>query len=201
MALTRDRVLEEAMRLVDADGLDAVTLRALAARLGVQAPTLYWHVRNKAELLDGLGDAIMEGALAALPDPAESGGWQEWLLAALIELRRALLAHPDGARIVSGARASLLRADFAERAMATLVAQGVPLQRARLTVLAAERFTLGYVLEEQAPAPENTGPDVDVNELRRRLPTATQAIIDYFASGRTADDLYQDAVRLILGMA
>jgi TetR/AcrR family tetracycline transcriptional repressor len=51
------------MSLVDAEGLDALTLRALAGRLGVQAPTLYWHVRNKAELLDALADRIMGDVL------------------------------------------------------------------------------------------------------------------------------------------
>jgi TetR/AcrR family tetracycline transcriptional repressor len=200
VALSRHHVVQEALRLVDSDGLDGLTLRALATRLGVQAPTLYWHVRNKAELLDALGDAIMEDALGVLPGPAELGGWQQWLLASLIQLRNAMLAHPDGARIVSGARASLRRADFSERAMATLVTCDVPLQRARLTVLAAERYTVGFVLEEQAPQPEANGRAVDMGELRRRLPTATRAIIEYFESGCTADDLFQDGAQLILGI-
>jgi TetR/AcrR family transcriptional regulator, tetracycline repressor protein len=200
LALSRHQVVQEALRLVDSDGLDGLTLRALATRLGVQAPTLYWHVRNKAELLDALGDEIMEDALGLVPDLDAFSGWQEWLLASLVVLRKTMLAHPDGARIVSGARASLRRADFSERAMTTLVARDVPLQRARLTVLAAERYTVGFVLEEQAPKPEVNGRAVDVGELRRRLPTATRAIIEYFESGRSVDDLFQDGVRLILGI-
>jgi TetR/AcrR family tetracycline transcriptional repressor len=201
MSLTRQHVIDEAMRLVDADGLDALTLRALGGRLGVKAPTLYWHVRNKAELLDALGDAIMDDALESIPDPRPGSSWQEWLLAALVELRRALLAHGDGARIVSGARSSLRRADFSERAMSTLVDRGVPLQNARLTVLAAERYTVGYVIEEQAPEPGPDQDNADLSQLQRRLPTATQAITEYFATGRTVDDLYQDGARLILGLS
>jgi TetR/AcrR family transcriptional regulator, tetracycline repressor protein len=205
VSLTRQQVIDEAMRLVDANGLDALALRGLADRLGVRAPTLYWHVRNKAELLDALGDAIMDNALDAVPNSDPDGDWREWLLAALIELRRAMLAHPDGARIVSGARHSLRRADFSERAMSTLVDHGLVLQRARMVVLAAERYTVGYVLEEQAPGPEpdQQGPDhegVDPIELQRRLPTVTRAIIEYFSAGHTADDLYRDGVRLILGL-
>jgi TetR/AcrR family tetracycline transcriptional repressor len=111
-----------------------------------------------------------------------------------------MLAHPDGARIVSGARLSLRRADFSERAMATLVANGVDLQRARMTVLVGERFTVGYVLEEQSLDPEPNEQTADIAEIQRRLPTATRAIIEYFSSGRTADNLYQDGARLILGL-
>ena len=200
MSLTRQQVIDEALDLVDAEGLDALTLRALAGRLGVQAPTLYWHVHNKSELLDSLADAIMDDALATIPALDSKAEWGEWLLAALSELRRAMLAHPDGARIVSGARQSLRRADFSERGMATLVEHGVDLQRARMTVLVGERFTVGYVLEEQAPVPEPGTESPDAAEIQRRLPTATRAIIEYFSSGRTADDLYRDGLRLILGL-
>jgi TetR/AcrR family tetracycline transcriptional repressor len=198
LTLNRQDILDEALHLVDEKGLDALTLRALATRLGVQAPTLYWHVRNKAELLDALADAIVSDALVAIRahSPGENPG--EWLLTALTELRRAVLAHPDGARIISSARGSLRRADFSELAMATLVNHGVELQEARITVLTAERFTMGYVLKEQAPEPDQPAPDLE--ELQRRLPTATRAIIEYFGSGRTADDLYRDGVRLILGL-
>jgi TetR/AcrR family transcriptional regulator, tetracycline repressor protein len=199
VALTRQQVIDEAMRLVDAEGLDALTLRALAGRLGVQAPTLYWHVKNKAELLDALADAIMDDALDTVPDAGPKGEWQGWLLAALLELRRALLAHPDGARIVSGARYSMRRADFSERAMSTLAAHGLELQRARMTVLVGERYTVGYVLEEQAPVPDSSR-EFDLTELQRRLPMMTRAIGEYFAGGRTSDDLYRDGVRLMLGL-
>jgi TetR/AcrR family tetracycline transcriptional repressor len=198
MALTRQQVIDEALRLVDAEGLDALTLRALASRLGVQAPTLYWHVRNKSALLDALSDAIMDGVMAAVADAKQTEKWGEWLQGALVEFRRALLAHPDGARIVSGGRTSLRRADFSERCMDTLVNDGVELQRARMTVLVAERYTVGYVLEEQAPAPDAEEQSADPAELQRRLPTITRAIVEYFSTGRTADDLYRDGLRLIL---
>jgi TetR/AcrR family tetracycline transcriptional repressor len=194
--LNRDQVLHEAMRLVDEEGLDALTLRVLAGRLGVQAPTLYWHVKNKAGLLDGLADAIMDEAIAGLPEPAPESDGREWLLAALGHLRAAMLRHRDGARIVSGARYSMRRGDFSERAMATLVDHGADLHRARLLVLAGERYTVGWVLEEQSPAPDDV--DVDVDALRARFPVATRAIVEYFTPGRTADDLYRDIARLVL---
>ena len=199
MALDRQQVIDEALLVLDDRGLDALSLRTLAGRLGVQAPTLYWHIGSKAELLDALADAILDDALRAIPTPGTDDNWAEWLLTALTELRGAMLRHRDGARIVSGARLSLRRADFSESAMSTLVGHGVELQRARLLVLAGERATLGYVLEEQAPVDETQQPP-DVEELRRRFPVMTEAIGDYFSSGRNSDDLYRDIARLILGL-
>jgi TetR/AcrR family tetracycline transcriptional repressor len=198
VALDRQRVIDEALRLLDDDGLDALSLRALAGRLGVQAPTLYWHIGSKAELLDALADAIMDDAIKAIPEPGPADG-ADWLLAALVELRNAMLRHRDGARIVSGARLALRRGDFSELAMSALVGHGVELSRARLTVLAGERFTVGYVLEEQAPT-DQTQTAPDISELRRRFPLMAHAIGDYFAAQHTSDDLYRDIARLILGL-
>ncbi|GAB3799901.1 TetR/AcrR family transcriptional regulator C-terminal domain-containing protein [Humibacter antri] len=197
MSLNRERVLEEALRLVDDDGLDALSLRALAGRLNVQAPTLYWHVKSKSELLDALADAIMDEAIAAAPHPEVHGSGRGWLLEALGVLRAAMLGHRDGARIISGSRYSLRRADFSETAMAALVEQGMDLQDARLLVLVGERFTVGWVLEEQSPAPDGPAPSTEA--LLARFPVASKAIGDYFmGTGRTADDLFRDGARLIL---
>ncbi|MFH8251997.1 TetR/AcrR family transcriptional regulator C-terminal domain-containing protein [Microbacterium sp. B2969] len=199
MALTRHDVIVGALALADADGLDALSLRSLATRLGVQAPTLYWHVRNKAELLDALADRIMDDVLDDLAVPQPGSDWRDWLLGAAVGMRATLLRHADGARIVAGARASLRRADFAERAVTVLVEAGVSVGEARLVVLAVERFTIGYVLDEQSPQPDDADRPAP-EELMRRLPNLTRAIIDYFETGRTADDLFRDEVRLILRM-
>jgi len=200
MALSRQQVVAEALRLVDDRGLDALSLRVLAARLGVQAPTLYWYVKNKSELLDAAADAVMDDAISATPTPSPGADGRAWLLDALVALRAALLRHRDGARIVSGARYSMRRADFSELAMATLVEHGHAAHEARLLVLAGERYTVGWVLEEQAPAPDGPAPDPDA--LRARFPVMVQAISDYFVgTGRTPEDLYRDATRQVLGIA
>ena len=197
MALDRQQVIDAALQLLDDDGLDALSFRTLAGRLGVQAPTLYWHVESKAELLDALADAIMDDAIRAIPSSGPDDDWAEWLLTVLLELRTAMLRHRDGAQVVSGARLSLRRGDFSEAVMSTLVSHGIELQRARLLMLAGERFTFGYVLEEQAPT-DATQQAPDIAELQLRLPTTIQAIGQYFSAGRTSDDLFRDIVRVIL---
>lgn len=196
MALNREQVLTEALHLLDEKGLEGLSLRTLAGRLGVQAPTLYWHVENKAALLDALSDAIMQEALAELPALDSAHSWQEWMLGALKALRDAMIAHRDGARVVSGAHDSLLRAEFTELAMARLIDGGVDPRRAWVIVLAATRYTLGHVLAEQGP---DAAPSAELEaEFQRRFPLLASGVADYFGS-HDADDLFTDAVRQLIG--
>src|SRR5690242_16760864 len=90
-----------ALRLLEADGLDKLTVRRLASELGVKAPALYWHFSSKRALLDHVTDVIVAPVVAALP-PADVP-WLRWLEEAATALRAALLAHRDGARVAIGA--------------------------------------------------------------------------------------------------
>ncbi|HGE7262434.1 TPA: TetR family transcriptional regulator, partial [Serratia marcescens] len=59
MRLTRETVLRGALALLNEIGIDALSTRRLAQHLGVQSPTLYWHFKNKAELLKAMAETIM----------------------------------------------------------------------------------------------------------------------------------------------
>ncbi|MBU2662168.1 TetR/AcrR family transcriptional regulator C-terminal domain-containing protein [Actinoplanes bogorensis] len=214
MALDRQRIVTEAVALLDAEGLDAVTTRKLAARLGVQSPTLYWHVPNKAALVTAIADAILDQEFATTAaggkeeEATAAGGededqpWPQWLTGLAERLRRALLAHPDGARVVSSAQLSRTMAAISEQAMSTLVAQGIPLRQARVIVLTVERFTVGHVLEEQAARPDAAAlKDFDLNAFTAEHPTVVAAITDYFHPGRTVDDLFRDCLDVVIAGA
>lgn len=149
MALDRNRVVAEAVALLDDEGLDGVTTRKLAARLGVQSPTIYWHVPNKAALVTAIADAILADFVQHISLPRPDQTWPDWLADLAGGLRRALLAHPDGARVISAAQLSSAMNALSELALSALVAMSVPLRRARVVVLAVERFVIGYVLEER----------------------------------------------------
>jgi TetR/AcrR family tetracycline transcriptional repressor len=199
VTLTRQRIVDEAVALLDQDGLEGVTLRRLAQRLGVRAPTLYWHIRNKAALITELAEAILGRDFAVLDPPEPGQRWQDWLTGFAGRLRRALLAHPDGARVISAAQLSTTMDALSEHAMRTLVEAGLTLHDARLTVLAVERFTIGHVLEEQAPRPDADAlADFDADAFARRHPTLIAAITAYFEPGRTVDDLFEDTLRRIV---
>lgn len=89
--LSRSAIVGRALEIADAEGLDAVSFRRLAQEFGVTAMALYWHVKNKEELLDAMGDAIFEGVdYRTEPDD----DWTVQLRAVIVALVDALRAHP-----------------------------------------------------------------------------------------------------------
>jgi TetR/AcrR family tetracycline transcriptional repressor len=197
--LDRQRIVAEAVALLDAEGLDGVTTRKLAARLGVRSPTLYWHVPNKAALVTAVAEAILEQEFPELVPPGPEEPWRDWLMGLAERLRRALLAHPDGARVISASQLSLKMAAISELAMSTLVARGIPLRQARLIVLTVERFTVGHVLEEQAPRPDADALiGFDMATYAEAYPTVIAGVTEYFQPGRTVDDLFHECLEVII---
>lgn len=89
--LTRERIIRAAVELADANGVDALSMRKLGAALGVEAMSLYNHVANKEDLLDGLLDAILDEM--ELPDP--DGPWDHQLRVIAHAFRRLGHEHPQ----------------------------------------------------------------------------------------------------------
>ncbi|MFC5835239.1 TetR/AcrR family transcriptional regulator C-terminal domain-containing protein [Nonomuraea insulae] len=199
MALDRQRIVTEAVALLDAEGLEGVTTRKLAARLGVQSPTLYWHIPNKAALVTAIAEAILEEQFPELTPPEPGERWQDWLRGLAERLRRALLAHPDGARVISASQLSLKMAAISELAMSSLVRCGLPLRQSRLIVMTVERFTIGFVLEEQAGRPDPEAlKGFDMATYTEAFPTVMAAVTDYFQPGLTVDDLFRECLELVI---
>jgi AcrR family transcriptional regulator len=88
--LDRDSVLRAGLALADESGVDAVTLRRLADRIGVTPMALYRHVAGKGDLLDGMADLLY----AELDFPEPEGDWWSELAALAHSVRGVLLAHP-----------------------------------------------------------------------------------------------------------
>ncbi|PZG13137.1 hypothetical protein C1J01_30770 [Nonomuraea aridisoli] len=89
--LTAGMIAERALEIGDAEGLDAVTIRRLAGDLGVTPMALYWHYKNKEQLLIGMADHLIGGFA---PEPADERPWQEQLRDLTQGLVRTLRAHP-----------------------------------------------------------------------------------------------------------
>jgi AcrR family transcriptional regulator len=98
VTLTRRSVVEGALALADEEGLEAVTIRRLAKRLGVTPMALYWHFRSKDELLDGVAASIFEEVNLSVDGSAR---WQEQLRALLDSMVGVLRDHPAGAILLS----------------------------------------------------------------------------------------------------
>lgn len=95
--LSKASVVERGLALADAEGLEAVTIRRLAAELGVTPMALYWHFRNKEELLVGLADSIW-AEIDVDVDPAAA--WPAQLRSLLESLIKVLRVHPSASQLL-----------------------------------------------------------------------------------------------------
>ena len=151
MPLERATMIRAALTLLNEVGLDGLTVRRLAERLGVQNPALYWHFKNKQELLDEMASTMLADAFAGIEPPSTHEGWAEWLAEVAERFRLALLTHRDGARVIATANltASPLLASQ-ELALRVLTAAGFDLRAALVSIVAIFDYTLGAAFEEQS---------------------------------------------------
>ncbi|MGI5125594.1 TetR/AcrR family transcriptional regulator C-terminal domain-containing protein [Pseudonocardia sp. CA-107938] len=145
--LNREVIVDAAVRLLDTVGLDGLTVRRCAAELGVQNPALYWHFRDKRDLLDAVADAIVRSAGMGAPLADET--WSDWLLRRGRAYRAALSAHRDGARIVANARMGPDTVRMLERELSAMVALGFTPVLALRTITTVAQYVTGFVLQEQ----------------------------------------------------
>ncbi|MCR6487436.1 TetR/AcrR family transcriptional regulator C-terminal domain-containing protein [Amycolatopsis sp. OK19-0408] len=143
MGQRRTEVLHAAIELLDEVGLDALTMRLLASRLGVRASALYRHYPSKQALLDAMVAHLV--GTGELPE-AE---WDELLRGAASGLRSVMLAHRDGARLIAGFHDPGPDAVAAfERLITALTEAGVP--AAAVAVDTVMAYANGFTVEEQA---------------------------------------------------
>jgi len=94
--LNKERVLGAAVDLADEGGVEALTMRNLAQHLGVEAMSLYYHVENKAALLDGVVDVVVSEIMeevGAIDSPAPEDDWKQAMRERILAARRVLLRH------------------------------------------------------------------------------------------------------------
>jgi AcrR family transcriptional regulator len=94
--VTRERALRAAVAIADAEGISALTMRRLATELGVEAMSLYHHVANKDEVLDGITDLVV-GEIAL---PQSGTDWRTAMRDRAISAHEVLLAHPWSAMLI-----------------------------------------------------------------------------------------------------
>lgn len=133
--LSHERIIATAVELLDRDGVQKLSMRRLAERLGAHATSLYWHVATKDDVLDLALDAVF--AELDLPD-AHSASWQDDIEAFMTGLRSVLLRHPwaaalAGSRPLMGPHA-LRSSEFAYTALTTGGFDGVHLSSAAATI-------------------------------------------------------------------
>lgn len=180
MKVDRARIVATALDVLNEVGVDALSTRAIAQRLGVRQPALYWHFANRRALLDALNlEILARGHTRSQPVAGEP--WQTFLRENGRSFRRALLAYRDGARVHAGTEADPQDLEDVEAQIAFLVAAGFPVGRAMEVLVAISRYVVGCVLEEQAEPLDGEGEVLD--EAVQAYPLVAQALASYRASG------------------
>jgi TetR/AcrR family tetracycline transcriptional repressor len=147
MKLDRSLIIDAAFAVLNAEGLDGLSLRLVAGRLGVQAPALYWHVHNKAELIGLMAATFSTAAEQAAP---HAEGWQARLIAFGRVMRQTMLQHRDAARLCVVAQPIERPEISASRLAAPLVAAGLDRRRALSYQASVIAYTVGWVVYEQS---------------------------------------------------
>ena len=159
--LTRDRVIDAALRIMDEEGLDAVSMRRVGRELGVEAMSLYHHVHDKEDLLLG----IRERVLSKFLDPGTEGDWEVRARQAAKSWRHILRAHPNIMVLISESKRFEMTPTSmrpTETALRLLREVGLPEDDAVKAFCAMGGFIIGFVMFEigvmRAAGPGNQPP-------------------------------------------
>jgi AcrR family transcriptional regulator len=170
--LTRDQIVAVAIRLIDEEGLDAFSMRRLGKELGAGATSLYWHVKNKEQLVDLVLDELIG---EVVDDVKRVDGWRPQLTEVARATRRVLLRHRRVAPLL-GERPTIgpKSLDAAEFVMSTLLDAGFDERTASMASGALVNYAAGFAMFES----KSPGGDGDSPEAREMA----KAVMQYFAS-------------------
>ncbi len=209
--LTRDIVLAGALARADTAGLEALSMRALAAELGVVPMALYKHVANKDELIDGMIDLIW----AEVEPPAIGGGpeapaipWHDAMRARAVSLREALRRHPWAVGLMESRMRPGLANLAAHNAMIGCLREAGFSFRATVHATSVlDAYVYGFALQEKtlpfdtpeesaeaAAAKEQTVPP----EVALRFPYLLEVVAELTQAGYDYDDEFAFGLDLIL---
>ena len=143
--LSRDRVLHEAIAVADEGGMDALSMRRLAHRLGVEAMSIYYHLENKDALLDGMIDRVM--AEIELPEPDEE--WQPGNRRRAVSLHNMLAHHPWAAPLMeSRTNPGPVALRYYDAVLGSFRTAGFSVPMAAHAFAAIDAYVYGFGLQE-----------------------------------------------------
>jgi AcrR family transcriptional regulator len=168
--LTRDQVVEAALRVMDAEGLDAVSMRRVAREVGVEAMSLYNHVRDKEDLLDGVVDLVMRSF--AFPEARSGDDWVAYGRAIARSWRDLLKAHPNVVALFAHRHKPMRSFESLrpmEAALRALREMGLSVEDSVRAFQVIGGYIMGYVMMESGQM-FTPGDEGDPATLARELP-------------------------------
>lgn len=173
--LTLDRIVSTAIDLVDREGLEALSMRRLGAELNAGATTLYWHIKNKDELLDLALDQLF--AEVDAPDPALP--WRDQLRELGHDLRRLLLRHRNLIMVIASRPTTGPNAVAAIDLLFGVVrGAGFPDDQVVPASLALLNYTSGYAVLEAASLAQ-FGPSADEATVRQAMQESIERTMEF----------------------
>jgi TetR/AcrR family tetracycline transcriptional repressor len=151
--LSRDRLVEAALALIGEEGLDGLSMRSLADRLDVKAASIYWHVRDRSELLELLAESILD----SVRRPRTAAGWREAVVAITDAMGERVASQKDAARILLEVPDVLARSDIQRELRSQLVSAGLgPAEAADVSLM-----VMSHVIWSRPPeTPAAAGPAI-----------------------------------------
>jgi AcrR family transcriptional regulator len=203
--LSRERVLRAAIVLADQRGIEALTMRALGSELGVEAMSLYNHVRSKDDILDGIVDLV----LGDIEVPGSGTPWKEALRHRALSAHEVLLAHPWAAvLIMSRYNIGPGMTRYLDATLGRLREGGFSIEGALDAWNTLDSHLYGFTLQElNLPFEADAAPQVSAEVLglipADQFPHVTEVIGHVMVSGRREDfafglDLILDGLERVL---
>jgi TetR/AcrR family tetracycline transcriptional repressor len=185
--LSRDAIIDRAVAVADADGLEAVSLRRLGQEFGVTPMALYWHVQNKDELLAALGDRLF----ADLDLPTDrSQPWDQRLRELMVVLLAGLRRHPALLPLAfQRVTASSDGLELTETALQILRDGGFSARDAAGIAGHALRSTIGLIADEPGTQAGRPDPDHEATQALKRARLESLPVGLYPRLLESADDL------------
>lgn len=178
--LNRDRVLAAAVALADARGVGAVTMREVASRLGVEAMSLYNHIANKDDILDGMLDLVV----GEVDLPADADDWRQAMRRRAISVHEVFGRHPWAPLLLDSRESSgPARLHYYDWVLGTLVEAGFSLQDAVQAFSLLDSYVYGFGIQRFNMAAGSDAPPEEMAEaLLAAIPAETYPYLHRMAS-------------------
>ncbi|RYV52830.1 TetR/AcrR family transcriptional regulator [Pengzhenrongella frigida] len=167
--LTRERVLRAAIGVADEHGAGAVTMRAVATQLGVEAMSLYNHVKNKDAILDGMVDIVVD----EIELPADAGDWREAMRRRAISAQRVFARHPWAPPLMDSRTTSgPARLRYFDWVLGVLVDAGFSLDVAIRCFSVLDSYIYGFGRQQLSTTAGEAPPQEKAEEMLSAVPAA-----------------------------